>query len=204
MKSATLIDLLAEAYKIERKTIALYDRHLKEAGYIPKGRGRHAPAARPEDAALLTLALLATDKPAKAVQRVERFRGLQCVADRSSGAFPDAYNIQEGTTIEDALTAFFASDIYDGSPYVEVHENARTARIEFFGQGEIIGKAFFRTVDKTEAQLEQDRRELLGIRQMRGLASSELLRVHVPFYLERREGVSWEEMLPASEQGEGR
>lgn len=198
MKQSSLIDLLSKTYRIERSTVALYDRHLKEAGLLPSGRGRHAPSARPEDAALLTIALLATSKPARAVERVKRFHGLQFIPERSKGEFPTGLMIEEGQTFGGVLTKLFATNDYLETnliPYVEVHENQRTARIEIHTSDNYPSEAFFRSIKRTDAQSTQDRKELFGIRQSRGLAGAELLEVYLPFYLERRDGLPSEDIL---------
>lgn len=206
MKSSTFNELVSEAYRVEPGAVRLYTRFLKEAGLLTTGRGgRGAPEMTPLDAARVTIALLATDKPARAVERLERFRNLPFRADQSEGPFPDALGIDEGVTLETVLINLFLSDIDDGvfstAPYVEIHENARSAMIDFYGGKQ---KAIFRDKDLSEEQRARDRREFLGIRQMRGVASAELGQLHVPFWSERHYGKPWEELQKKFKAEEGR
>lgn len=199
MKSAAFIEIVARAYKVEGKTVTVFARLLKEAGLLTSGgRGRHAPHMQPTDAARMTIALLATDKPARAVDRLERFRNLSFQPSQSKGPFPSALGIEEGATLEQVLTNLFAADLenddpFNRSPYVEVNENARRATIEFANDGEKCG-AVFKDDERTETQKLQDRGELFGIRQSRGLASAETMNLYLPFYLERQEERAWEEI----------
>lgn len=206
MKSSTFNELVSEAYRVEPGAVRLYTRFLKEAGLLTTGRGgRGAPEMTPLDAARVTIALLATDKPARAVERLERFRNLPLRADLSEGPFPDALGIEEGATLESVLTKLFSSDLDDipfsSAPYVEIHENNRSAMIDFHGGKQ---KAVFRDKERTEEQKARDRREFLGIRQMRGIASAELLQLHVPFWSERHYGKPWEELQKKFKAEEGR
>lgn len=199
MKSAAFIETVANAYRVDEKTVTLFARLLKEARLLTSGgRGRHAPHMQPIDAARMTIALLATDKPARAVDRLERFRNLTFQPTESKGPFPSALGIEEGTTLEQVLTNLFAADLetdelFERAPYVEIHENARRATIEFSGETGKCG-AVFRDTRRTDAQKAYDRGELFGIRQSRGLASAELMELYVPFYCERCDGKSWEEI----------
>lgn len=199
MKSAAFIEIVASAYRVEGKTVTLFARLLKEADLLTSGgRGRHAPHMEPTDAARMTIALLATDKPARAVDRLVRFRTLKFQPSESKGPFPSALGIEEGATLEQVLTNLFAADLetddpFSRSPYVEVNENARRATIEFSSEGGKCG-AVFRDTERTDAQKAYDRGELFGIRQSRGLASAELMQLYVPFYCERRDGKPWEEI----------
>lgn len=177
----------------------LFARLLKEAGLLTSGgRGRHAPHMQPTDAARMTIALLATDKPAQAVERLERFRNLTFQPSESNGSFPPALEIEDGVTLECVLKNLFSADIETGdlfgkAPYLEINENARRATIEFSSDGCTCG-AVFKDTARTEAQKLQDRGELFGIRKSRGLASAEMMILHLPFYLERKQGRAWEEI----------
>lgn len=199
MKSASFHLTVYYAYRVDGRSLTVFLRNLKEAGLITSGgRGRHAPHMQPVDAARITIALLATDKPARAVDRLERFSKITFQPDESKGPFPAALGLEVGATFEDVLTNLFASDldtddVFKNSPYVEVQENARSATIEFSSDNGKCG-AVFKDTSRTEEQKNQDRGELFGIRQSRGLASAELMKLYVPFYCERRDGKSWEEI----------
>lgn len=189
---------VANAYRIDAKTLAIFAREMRAAGFLTTGaRGVNAPHMTPVDAARITIALLSTDKPARAVKRVERFGNLPFDPSKSKGAFPDALKIEDGTALESVLTNLFAADLeadypFANAPYVEVHENARRAVLEFTSDGEKSCAAFEDT-RRTDAERAEDARELFGIRQSRGLASAELTQLYLPFYLERRDGITWEE-----------
>ncbi|WP_456389599.1 hypothetical protein [Profundibacter sp.] len=199
MKSASFHLTVHEAYRADGRSLTVFLRALKEAGLITSGgRGRHAPHMQPVDAARITIALLATDKPARAVDRLERFGKLTFQSSESKGPFPVALGIEEGATFEEVLTNLFTSDldtddVFKNSPYVEVQENARSATIEFSNGNGKCG-AVFKDTNRTKEQKSQDRGELFGIRQSRGLASAELMKLYVPFYCERRDGKPWEEI----------
>lgn len=193
------IEIIAEAYRVDEKTVALFARLLREAGMLTSGgRGRHAPHMQPIDAARMTIALLATDKPARAVERLQRFAKITLLPNEREGFYPPALGIAEGATLESVLTNLFSADMerddpFGNSPYLQLDENTRTATIEFSNKTGM-RTAFFRPEGRSEDERAQDAKELFGIRQMRGLASAELSKVYIPFYLERRAGKPWEEI----------
>lgn len=149
----------------------------------------NAPHMTARDAARITLALLATDKPSMAVERFKRFASIPYSPSESQGPHPEKFEIKHGTTFEEVLTAIFAADetVFETAPYVEIQENARSASIKHSG-----GIAVFRDAERTTEQKETDRHELFGIRRGRGLASYELASVHLPLLIERRDGKTWE------------
>ncbi len=74
MRSAAFINAMASAFDVPHKTMVTYTRFLKEAGLLTTGaRGVNAPHMTPMDAARVTIALLASDTPGQAVERVRRF-----------------------------------------------------------------------------------------------------------------------------------
>lgn len=194
MRSRAFIFLVAEAYAVEPKTVTIYARLLKEAGLLTSGaRGVNAPDMTPLDAARITIALLATDKPGRCVEMLKRFALLPYIAGLSSGAHPDVWGISEGASLERVLTNLFSADLEAGDPfgtgpYLEIQENARTASIKYNGGG-----VFFQDRNRNEEQRDADRRDLFGIRRARGVASIEMLKLSVQFYLERRDGLTWED-----------
>lgn len=65
---------MASAFDVPHKTMVTYTRFLKEAGLLTTGaRGVNAPHMKALDAARVTIALLASDAPGQAVERVKRF-----------------------------------------------------------------------------------------------------------------------------------
>ncbi len=162
------------------------------------GRGT-APQMTPRDAATIIVAMLSTDSPAQAVERLLRFRDLPYRPDLSTGDAPAPFHVKAGTTIHNALTQLFSSNLEDddgfaSAPYVVIDENARRARIEHQG-----GEMIFMDIERSDATKEADRSELFGIRRSRGLASADLMKLWIPFYLERSEGKTWEEIAKGSD-----
>ena len=161
------------------------------------GRGTN-PQMTPADAATITITMLATDSPARAVERLHRFRDLPYQASLSKGDAPEVFSLQQGDTIHTALVRLFSSDEGDpfsAAPYVVIDENARRARIEHNG-GEIV----FMDAQRSEQTKAADRSELFGIRRSRGLASIDLMKLWVPFHLERRDGKPWEEIAKGCDE----
>lgn len=78
MKLGRFINLLSAAYGVDEKTVKLFCRNLREAGLMTSGaRGRNAPDMTPTDLAVVTIALLATDAPSRAVEEFNHFANLQ-------------------------------------------------------------------------------------------------------------------------------
>lgn len=74
MKSGPFINLVAEAYGIEAKTVRVYARALKEAGLFTSGaRGVNAPHITPLDSARITIAILTTPSPVSGPDAVRRY-----------------------------------------------------------------------------------------------------------------------------------
>lgn len=189
MKPGMFNKMIAEAYRVEEKTVVVFTRALKEEGLLTTGaRGVNAPDMIPRDASRTTIALLATDKPTRAAEMVRRFGGLLYVPSKSSGDHPPEFGIRDGITFEEVLTAIFTSDValWAVAPFVEIATNARTALIEYQGGG-----IFFKTENRSEEQMEADRKDLLGIRRSSGVASSEMAPIWTEFYVERRDGLGW-------------
>ena len=183
MQGSKFDRLVASAYRVEEKTVRHFTRLLKEAGLLTTGaRGVNAPHMVPRDAARTTIALLATDKPSRAVEMVGRFSGLPYRSDRSRGPHPERMGIADGKVFEEVLTNIFSelgSDA-DEAPYVEIQENARTATIEHRN-----GKALFADAVRSEELRKSDTKDLFGIRRARGVASAEISILQAAFYVER-------------------
>lgn len=216
MKSSAFIKIVAEAYRVEEKTVTLYARFMKEAGLITSGaRGVNAPHMHPRDAVRLTIALLATGTAAHAVQLYQRFAGMTYQPDRSNGPHPVSLGVHEGATLESVLLHMFTSDMdpegggpFECAPYLELQENQRIATIEHsplidgqyqHGERKCAG-LYFATRNRPEDMALEDRRAHGGIFVSRGVASSALLLCAIPFDLERREKVSWETMQKETEE----
>jgi hypothetical protein len=78
MKSIQLEGLLSEALELDRSHVKKCMRYLKEAGLIATGgRGTGAPEMEPLDGARALLALLGTDRQARAVEAARDFGQLR-------------------------------------------------------------------------------------------------------------------------------
>lgn len=187
MRAGPFIDTIAGAYRVEQATVKVLFRALRDARLLTTGaRGVNAPHMTPLDAARMTIALLATDSPSRAVERVQRFGAMVYQPAESTATAADHPCLAgDGVTLEAALARLLtfgpgaddADGMLRGSPYVEVLENAKKATIQFHGfEGPV---AVFRDAARTDDVKAQDRGELFGIRKARGLASAELLEVAV-------------------------
>lgn len=197
MRDRAFNHFVADATRVPPKTVVVFARALKEAGLLTTGERGTAPQMQPEDAATIIIAMLATDSPARAVERLRRFRDLPFRSDLSKGEPSDNYGLHDGVTIHEALTRLFSADhwrTFGDAPYVVFDENARRARIEHKG-----GELVFMDTERSEGTAAADRSELFGIRRSRGLASSDLMKLQIPFYLERRDGKPWEEIAKGSD-----
>lgn len=187
MQPGSFIKLISDAYRVEEKTVAVYARFLREAGLLTSGaRGVNAPHMLPVDAARMTIALLATDKPSQAVAAVNRYRDMTLQPGESSGELPSIL-FHDDPTLEQVLTRLLAHEpdegAFDGAPYFEIRENNKTAVLEV---KDAIAK--FRTASKPVEMRERDHHELFGIRRSRGLASAELMDVALALWVDRFEG----------------
>lgn len=89
MKAGPFNQLIAKAYGVDVATVTKFARLLKEGGLMTTGiRGVNAPDLTPLDAARLTVALLATDKPSRAVEMVKRFGDMTANESQSEGDRP--------------------------------------------------------------------------------------------------------------------
>lgn len=115
MKSAAFTDAMAHAFDVPHKTMVTYTRFLKEAGLLTTGaRGVNAPDMTQLDAARVTIALLATDTPGQAVERVKCFGPIPYSASFQKSwpwyknIGPDEFAATfEGETLEEVLAFLF-------------------------------------------------------------------------------------------------
>jgi hypothetical protein len=87
MKNGPFNQIVAFALRMDAKSVEVVARHLKEAKppLIRTGaRGSNAPEMTPADLAALLLALLFSEKPAWAVERVSRAKEFQLSNDESA------------------------------------------------------------------------------------------------------------------------
>lgn len=188
MKSAPFISLLAKTYHVEEKTLVVYARFLREAGLLTTGaRGVNAPNMLPLDAARLTIALLATESPARAVESVKRFAPMTInLADSTRSLNVDILGGAD-VTFERVLVRIFCAGrdnpLLMLNPYIEVDQNAKRVKVEFGAE-----LAAFSDQSASDDTRAADRATTLGIRRMFGVASSELMAIWVAMWADRFTG----------------
>lgn len=115
MQAKKFNTLMSDAFAVPEKSVIVYTRLLKEAGLLTSGKGgRAAPHMTPLDAARVTIALLASDAPSQAVERVKRF-GTIPYSPKFEKSWPWYENIGqegfeavfEGETLEEVLAFMF-------------------------------------------------------------------------------------------------
>jgi len=115
MQAKKFNTLMSNAFAVPEKSVTVYTRMLKEAGLLTSGKGgRAAPHMTPLDAARVTIALLASDAPSQAVERVKRFGSIP-YSPEFEKTWPWYENIGqdrfsaifEGDTLEDVLAFMF-------------------------------------------------------------------------------------------------
>jgi hypothetical protein len=150
----------------------------------------------PRDAAIITIALLATDMPARAVERAERLAAFPFARfkDLDHKRPPDLFGIHKGTTLLDAITHMFEANAglwsERSKPLLDFSE---FAVVIHYHRGEI--KFAAETITEDEAY------GAVGIRRRRSLGYDELKALWVRFEFERKHGrvmdeAEWEEYDP--------
>lgn len=187
MQIGPFTKLIARVYGIEEKTVTVYARFLREAGLLTTGaRGVNAPHMLPLDAARMTIALLATDKPSQAVELVARYGAMKLRANETTENLPE-YLFHDDPTFEQVMVRIFASGpgegAFDKAPYVEIRRYDKSARFELTGGL----KAVFRG-PKSKRPLE-DLRDHMGLKRICGLASLDLMPVQAAIWTDRAEAL---------------
>jgi hypothetical protein len=197
MKGAMFINAVAKAYRVNEKTVTVYARNLKEAGLMTTGaRGVNAPDMTPRDAAIITIALLATDMPARAVERTKRLATIPLARfeDLDHDTPPDLFGIRDGITLLDALTHIFEadSDLWnDRSKPILCFDEFGVAI--HYKRGEVVFAA--------ESVSEDEVYGSVGIRRRRSLGGDLLKALWIRFEFERKHSrmmdeTEWEEYDP--------
>ncbi len=109
MKPGEFINAVSELYRVDEMTVVQHVRLLKREGLLTKGaRGNNAPDMTPMDAARITIALLATDKPAHTVETVRKFSELSVNANFYPAEGPEFGNDKKcNAVLEDILKEYF-------------------------------------------------------------------------------------------------
>lgn len=106
MKSGTFLHVVSTLTGIERKSLVVFDRALKEAQEISTAvRGSPAPDMTKRDLATTLCALLATDKPARAVELFRYFAGMQLPEDDENHGAVARFLPDPNHTFLDFMTA---------------------------------------------------------------------------------------------------
>ncbi len=78
MRAGPFLSAVAAGLCVEEKTVRVFAREMRLAGLLSTGaRGVNAPDMTAEDVAKLVLALLATDRPSRAVEMLKHFGAMQ-------------------------------------------------------------------------------------------------------------------------------
>lgn len=184
MKSGPFIKAIANAYGVEEGTVYVISRLLKEAGLMTTGaRGVNAPEMTPLDAARITIALLATDRPARAPEVVRAFADVTYSEEWSETKISLTEDAAIDDSLEDVLAAFFAFNPLLPVFYsVTVNSDAMTADIRLMSSGgpptlACFTRGYYSRDDVDQALKAQFDRK--GIQQSRTLMASDLIAVAI-------------------------
>ncbi|WP_157982053.1 hypothetical protein [Oceanicella sp. SM1341] len=170
------------------KTVA---RFLKEAGLLTTGaRGVNAPDMTARDAGRMTIALLGSDRPGRAVETVSAFGALTCDPEQSnvpqSIIAPDA---DYWPSLDETLEAYFsaeASGLSDRVASVELRPHNMTAEIELLkGNSDLTPRLVFTLSAATREELNRAYEGISahqGIRVARSLGAGDLLPLMVAIH----------------------
>lgn len=134
MKSGLFIKLISSVYGVEEKTVMVFARNLKGIGYLSSGaRGVNAPDMTPKDLAVITIALLATDKPSMAIDEFEYYSALQLDGSSEGSTFdPEIYGPNQ--TFLEYLTFVFSSEFCIPTEFEITFDEKRTVLVNHSGQ----------------------------------------------------------------------
>ncbi|MBI6630703.1 hypothetical protein [Pontibaca salina] len=143
MKAAAFDKLIAQAYSVPLNSVTVHARNLKESGLLTTGaRGTNAPDMKPLDAARMTIVLLSTDRPARAVESLSAYGSLTLNTSYSEGDISALG--EDDRSLEGVLQSFFS---FRGAVpaflrRVEINEQMRSAKVTF-SKGGTRGVAHF-------------------------------------------------------------
>ena len=188
MKSAMFIYPVPQATAVRYETVKLFARELKQAGLLTAGKGgRGAPEMTVLDAARLVIALLATDKPADAVELGTHYFS-KILQPQESVPLPSFLTDNTGYRFDDALAAYLDSAVdTDEAVHTFVDRNQQIGYLETTD-----GKLYFTSGKGENNRLPRSR--FSGLRRLIGLIAADALEIAIPFYTEKRDGKSWEEV----------
>ena len=194
MKHKAFTEIVAHTTRVPEGTVAMFGRNLKSAGLLTTGaRGVNAPEMTVLDLTRMLIALCATDRPADAVEATNRYRLARCVkGGKIEIEGEEVGTVEEDDTLEEVLSGIL------GLPFIVlrmlnpcffIHWNRLESEL-LIQDTRIVFRA-----DLTEEEKEtQFGGSFAGISTRRGLDTHELSEMAVPFYIEKEEGTTWEEM----------
>jgi hypothetical protein len=194
MKHKAFTNIIAHSCRVPGKTVVLFARNLKEAGLLTTGaRGVNAPEMTVLDLTRMVIALCATDRPSDAVEMSNRYRVARSIEAATITVGDRKIAIPAGEELEDFLSAMLGLPhlvLTDLGLGLFIHWNRLSAEV-WICEAKITFK-----VELTKEETENQRYgTFAGITTTRGLASQELTEMAVPFYLEKEDGTTWEEMI---------
>ncbi|WPZ21626.1 hypothetical protein T7987_15900 [Sulfitobacter faviae] len=189
MKHKAFTEIVAHSCRVPQKTVALFARNLKEAGLLTSGaRGVNAPEMTVLDLTRMTIALCATDRPSEATDLTERY----CAAECSESTTIEVEGTEIGLSVDDTLESVLSSILSLHTiplsllhPELAINWNTCTATLGLNGQPVI-----FKAVNPADVK-----NAGRGIITTRGIGGSDFLEMALPFYLEQKDGTTWESMV---------
>jgi len=193
MKHKAFTNIIAHSTRVPEKTVSMFARNLKSAGLLTSGaRGVNAPEMTVLDLTRMATALCATDRPSDAVEMLNRYRVARSTKSATIQAGKRDVEIPKGTDLEDLLSNLLDlpfSHLRKLNLCLFIHWNRLEAEL-LIGDTLIIFKAKL-TDDEEDSQA---RGSFPGISTTRSLGSHELIEMALPFYLEKQDGTTWEDM----------
>jgi hypothetical protein len=188
MKHKAFTEIVAHSCRVPQKTVALFARNLKEAGLLTSGaRGVNAPEMTVLDLTRMVISLCATDRPSEATGLTNRYCIAECPEDVTITLGDGEVNFKKGWTLEDILSGVLMVDaitLMRLHPELTINWNNRTATLCLNGHN----------IHFKAADLSTDEDDGRGIITTRGIGGTDFAEMALPFYLEREDGTSWEEM----------
>jgi hypothetical protein len=188
MKHKAFTEIVAHSCRVPQKTVALFARNLKEAGLLTSGaRGVNAPEMTVLDLTRMVISLCTTDRPSEATSLTNRYCIAECPEDVAITLGDHEVLFLKGFSLEAILSGMLSGDamtLLRLHPELTIDWNNRTATLCINGQN----------IHFKAADLSTDEDDGRGIITTRGIGGTDFAQMALPFYLEREDGVSWEEM----------
>lgn len=188
MKSRVFLQEVEKATGVPYASLKVYARELKEAGLLTSGRGgRGAPDMTLLDAARMVIALLATDKPTGSAVVTEYFSAMAHQPD-DEVKVPSFMEPGKSYRFDEAL-ALYLEGCVDSNVAVHTFVD-RQQQIGYFEFED--HKIFFADLQRRNRKTTPVEWKPMGLRRLVGLIAIDATQLAVPFYIERRDGVTWQ------------